>query len=44
LAIFCEWLSSFEADAWNAQIKRGISASKLDKLNPEKIEEFEAGY
>lgn len=32
LAAFREWFATYDADAWDRQIERDVSAGKLDRL------------
>jgi hypothetical protein len=43
LAAFRDWFQKYDADAWDRQIERDISAGRLDKLADEARAEHAAG-
>ncbi len=43
LAKFRQWFSSFDADAWDAQIEKDALDGKLDALANEAVDEYRSG-
>jgi hypothetical protein len=43
LAAFREWFATYDADAWDQQVERDVSAGKLDRLAAEALAAHERG-
>jgi hypothetical protein len=43
LAAFREWFTTYDADAWDQQIERDVSAGKLDRLAAEALAAHDRG-
>jgi hypothetical protein len=43
LAAFREWFATYDADAWDRQIERDVSAGKLERLAAEALAAHDRG-
>ncbi|CAN5318450.1 hypothetical protein BH23VER1_BH23VER1_20620 [soil metagenome] len=43
LAVFRDWFSEFDAEAWDRQFEQGVAHGRLDALADEAIKDFEQG-
>ena len=43
LAAFREWFATYDADAWDRQIERDVSAGKLDRLAADALAAHDRG-
>ena len=44
LATFREWFSQLDADAWDRQLQRDITAGRLNDLAQEALRDFHLGH